>query len=748
MKYIKNIALGILVCIITNNTYPMQETNNVRRIFAIVPAVIAGAVCAKLLCDYFFADTDLVGACREGNLERVKAILENVEDINTFRYTYHFKSGMLNNVAYIETGSPIYYACRYGKLDILQWMVEEKGADVNKMYEERLESPGSGLGIVDPPFTQVIKKTPLYVACWNRNPEIIRYLIEKGADVNAIGRCNPLHYKVGETPLYIACKSGNLEIIKLLLDNGAYIESENHIGGSQYEKPLHVAVIKGQNEVVRELLQRGAAADIRNSKGGTPAHFYYSNLRGDFDYNAITNLRILLEHNPDILHMIDDEGNTPLHMAARFRLYRIVDFFVSQGADVNARNDKGETPLLLACQWPSSNFNLSTGESTVSYLVEHGADINAETNEGKTALYFACMSDRRGWYRFCRLYTWHMGLVKCLIQLGATVKDEYADGGIRRPGDLILHESIITLLNTKIEKRKELEEAMRRFMENDEQSRDKVIQQVKSLITDPEVPTCAIINAVNTLHEHHPDMLQTIDVEGNSLLHKSISSRQYYLTKYLIEEYNADVNARNHQGETPLMTACQLPWRYETRKKDENVVKYLLSKGADIDAKDNNDNTALSMVCADFRHKIDYIYILVARGAEIQDNLDNLDDNRRRRNRTVKSIFKNYKENKKELEGSIQKLLEGEEQEKLKEKEKIINLFIYEEWLPERTKKELLPQLFEAHKKNGDLFSEQDLERCIKKISFDKKFVEEEAFKEALEFAKEKKIKDINGKVL
>jgi hypothetical protein len=60
-------------------------------------------------------------------------------------------------------------------------------------------------------------------------------------------------------------------------------------------------------------------------------------------------VRAILERNPSWINRPDpDYGGTPLHWAASKGHVAIVSFLVSAGADVNAKNRAGETPLAVA----------------------------------------------------------------------------------------------------------------------------------------------------------------------------------------------------------------------------------------------------------------------------------------------------------------------------------------------------------------------------------------------------------------
>lgn len=90
--------------------------------------------------------------------------------------------------------------------------------------------------------------TALAYAAGERHWEVVKLLLDKGADVDASD------YEAGVTALMMAAGDGNLEMAKLLLDKGAAVNA-TAIGD---ETPLIDAVSKGHLEMAKLLLDRGA----------------------------------------------------------------------------------------------------------------------------------------------------------------------------------------------------------------------------------------------------------------------------------------------------------------------------------------------------------------------------------------------------------------------------------------------------------------------------------------------------------
>jgi uncharacterized protein len=108
-------------------------------------------------------------------------------------------------------------------------------------------------------FRTAKDESPLMLASLKGHLELVRKLIERGADVN----------KTGWAPLHYAATSGHLEIMDLLLENHAYIDAESPNGTT----PLMMAAQYGTAPAVKLLLEAGADASLKNQLGLTAIDF-------------------------------------------------------------------------------------------------------------------------------------------------------------------------------------------------------------------------------------------------------------------------------------------------------------------------------------------------------------------------------------------------------------------------------------------------------------------------------------------
>ncbi|WP_054849042.1 ankyrin repeat domain-containing protein [Vulcanisaeta sp. JCM 14467] len=124
-----------------------------------------------------------------------------------------------------------------------------KNGDLSKVID--LIKAGANVNVKDPTYGM----TPLHYAVLGNRLDIVKYLIENGADINA--RDN-----TGKTPLHFAAKNGYLDIVKYLIENKADINVKDNIG----KTPLDYAEENGHKNVanyLRKIMKKQAPPQQR-----------------------------------------------------------------------------------------------------------------------------------------------------------------------------------------------------------------------------------------------------------------------------------------------------------------------------------------------------------------------------------------------------------------------------------------------------------------------------------------------------
>ena len=211
--------------------------------------------------------------------------------------------------------------------------------------------------------------TALHAATLRSQTELAAALLEHGAEVDAIvERGTPgrrfsadfsiRHQAVGANAFWLAARYGELEILRMLAERGA----DPHVSPSNRWSALKAAM--GVPQISQE--------DRRNRVDAPDDHMD----RVDQEQLTLDLARIILDLGVDA-NQADDRGNTALHDAVRTGFASVVDLLAAHGADLDAFNDRGQTPLVLAeTSLPviGSNGLRSTQPEVAALLRELGAD--------------------------------------------------------------------------------------------------------------------------------------------------------------------------------------------------------------------------------------------------------------------------------------------------------------------------------------------------------------------------------------
>ena len=298
--------------------------------------------------------------------------------------------------------TPLHLASLYGRLDIARVLLNY-GASANlvdkfgrtpfhlvvegKYNSEQDRLRFAQLLLEHGAFTNAQDEddaTPLHLASYHGKVEIVRLLLDRGAASNAKDKQDrtPLH-SVAEGRYHYSKDHDGFRVAQLLLDRGADVNSPD----KDNRTPLHLASCYGRVEIARVLLDGSAATNSKGNRGRTPLHVVAEG--GDYYSrdNDVVVAQLLLERGGEV-NALDDDNQTPLHMASYFVRAEMVLALLNAGANPSAKNAQGQTPLHLMSQCGSYDDRADIVGVT-QLLLDHGADVNVKDNNHATPSDFA-----------------------------------------------------------------------------------------------------------------------------------------------------------------------------------------------------------------------------------------------------------------------------------------------------------------------------------------------------------------------
>ena len=520
--------------------------------------------------------------------------------------------------------SPVADAAQRGDIQAVRTLLQQ-GADPNAAQAEGLTALhwaalNDQLGMAEillyagatvKPVTRVGGYTPLHLASRRGHGEVVRALLEAGADANA-------YTTTGVTSLHFAAEANAAEAILVLIEHGADADARDSFSS---RTPLMFASTRDALEATRALVDAGADLSaatavkdyVKIAEEATAERERRARVRKaaeDPDAEAEAerpraNRRrqpclAVPEEAPDdpnlpkILSSTEQIGQqggfAALHFAARQGHKEVARLLVKAGADVDqVTGGDQSSPLLVAVI--NGNYDLA------KELLEAGADPNLLSDDGAGPL-FATLNiewSLRTWYpqpqAFRQQHTSYLELMELLLRAGADPNERtsthiwYAAYNAGRMGVDFTGATPFWRAAYAADVK-----AMRLLMKHDADPNiwTNNLVCVRELV-DPDVPN----NPANSEPDPpDPSGLEPVPHGGPGVhplhaasgvgfgtsrvaqTHRHVPDGWLPAMKYLVEELGIDPNVRDKDGYTAL--------HHSAARGDNETILYLVSQGADV----------------------------------------------------------------------------------------------------------------------------------------------------------------------
>lgn len=257
-------------------------------------------------------------------------------------------------------------AIAQGNISIIQELIEKK-LNLNQYFyilgiddldeEERLEySYEVDLKLINTEVIDFIKKvhsgtysyTPLSIACWTGNLDLVKLLVESGADIN---------YDENSLYMFFPIQLANKDIAKYLLSKGADISATSVCGNS----PIENAISSGDTELALFLLENGADPTVESNDG------WYDG------WDSIQ--QAIWQKNETVLDKIAEQGfdlSDYLQDFAEHRLNRYIHVILKN------RQTEGDKDWQTKIDRAFHSSTKSGNDEIVALLLASGANPNSE----------------------------------------------------------------------------------------------------------------------------------------------------------------------------------------------------------------------------------------------------------------------------------------------------------------------------------------------------------------------------------
>ena len=449
------------------------------------------------------------------------------------------------------------------------------------------------------------KQTALMLAITNGNSEFARFLIENGSDIFIADND-------GWNALIYSIYFEDADIVNLLLEEGADVYSE-FTSDEYVHSAFEMAVSTGNTEIINALIDYGVDINMEDSHG-IPFWIY------SIVYDQPKLLEEMINQGA-VLDFVAEDESTPIIIAACSSASDIIPILIDNGAYVDSADYGGWTALYYACYSKEYGFSESQSYDTAVSLISAGADVNARDVNGSTPLMIAANEGVSS-------------VVELLIQNGADINvvDSFNGRAITYGVESGDYKTCNILVNAGAELNYEDENAITPLFIALQQNANSIINlfvksgaDINQVFEERSPISIAIennnLNAVNLLIRAGAD-ITPYDSAGNSPIVEAGYYHSFNVISSLVGS-GLDVNSINPaNGYTALISACIN--KADDVDGQEKTIKQLLNNGADINLIGNDGNSALSGAISS-GCDVKIIQLLIDNGADLNVMIDGMD---------------------------------------------------------------------------------------------------------------------------
>ena len=206
----------------------------------------------------------------------------------------------------------------------------------------------------------------------------IEEFIQNGASVNDKDKNHA-------TPLHLASKCGYFEVIKILIRKEADVNAINHCGRTplffvfqENTRLLWPHLLEIETRIASFLIKKGAKVDIKDFSNITPLHLATK-------YGNLESVKILVENGADI-NFTSNFRERPIHLACEKGYLEILNIFISKGVDINVLDFFSRNCLHIVVQ--RNDLQMA------KVLLDNYIDVNLLDRDGRTPMDLACLNKK------------------------------------------------------------------------------------------------------------------------------------------------------------------------------------------------------------------------------------------------------------------------------------------------------------------------------------------------------------------